>query len=230
MPMGIVVISCVRPSVHGLGFVYCIQSAWKKWPTIWHADVSRWLTLSIHGCLWILLLVHLSVCSFTAFFLRLGLGQRRAIVIIGRWLLPSLVDTGDICCHYWQHILVQNGVLYMYPATERLRHIVTLSLIGWAHTQNDPGDIMRYMYQKWLANYLKKKNFSKKHVWKQLPIKLLSTAHNANYLFSFFRRCRARVAATSWNAWGASATNSRDAGSCRKRVHPLTWGRCHGTN
>ena len=106
MPMGIVVISYVRPSVHGLGFVYCIQSAWKKWPTIWHADVSRWLTLSIHGCLWILLLVHLSVCSFTAFFLRLGLGQRRVVVIIGRWLLPSLVDTGDICCHYWQHILV----------------------------------------------------------------------------------------------------------------------------
>ena len=98
--------SSVRPTIHGLGFVYCIQSAWKKWPTIWHADVSRWLTLSIHGCLWILLLVHLSVCSFTAFFLRLGLGQRRAVVIIGRWLLPSLVDTGDICCHYWQHILV----------------------------------------------------------------------------------------------------------------------------
>ena len=63
--------SSVRPTIHGLGFVYCIQSASKKWPTIWHADVSRWLTLSIHGCLWILLLVclsvHLSVCSFTAF-------------------------------------------------------------------------------------------------------------------------------------------------------------------
>ena len=63
--------SSVRPTILGLGFVYCIQSAWKKWPTIWHADVSRWLTLSIHGCLWILLLVclsvHLSVCSFTAF-------------------------------------------------------------------------------------------------------------------------------------------------------------------
>ena len=63
--------SSVRPTIHGLGFVYCIQSAWKKLPTIWHADVSRWLTLSIHGCLWILLLVclsvHLSVCSFTAF-------------------------------------------------------------------------------------------------------------------------------------------------------------------
>ena len=60
--------SAVRPTIHGLGFVYCIQSAWKKWPTIWHADVSRWLTLSIHGCLWILLLVclsvHLSICPF----------------------------------------------------------------------------------------------------------------------------------------------------------------------
>ena len=53
--------SSVRPTIHGLGFVYCIQSAWKKWPAIWHADVSRWLTLSIHGCLWILLLVCLSV-------------------------------------------------------------------------------------------------------------------------------------------------------------------------
>ena len=87
----------VRPTIHGLGFVYCIQNAWKKWPTIWHADVSRWLTLSIHGCLWILLLVCLSV--------HLSI---RAVVIIGRWLLPSLVDTGDICCHYWQHILVDN--------------------------------------------------------------------------------------------------------------------------
>ena len=43
---------------------------------------------------------------FSFFFLRLGLGQRRAVVIIGRWLLPSIADTGDICCHYWQHILV----------------------------------------------------------------------------------------------------------------------------
>ena len=31
------------------------------------------------------------------------------VVIIGRWLLPSLVDMGDICCHYWQLILVVPG-------------------------------------------------------------------------------------------------------------------------
>ena len=105
--------SSVRPTIHGLGFVYCIQIAWKKWPTIWHADISRWLTLSIHGCLWILLLVclsaHLSVCSLTLRLRHFQVAvhlQRRGVVIIGRWLLPSLVDTGDICCHYWQHILV----------------------------------------------------------------------------------------------------------------------------
>ena len=32
------------------------------------------------------------------------------VVIIGRWLLPSLVDMGDICCHYWQLILVVVGI------------------------------------------------------------------------------------------------------------------------
>ena len=66
MPMGIVVISCVRPSVQpSMGLGLCI--AYKAFGR----NVSRWLTLSIHGCLWILLLVclsvHLSVCSFTAF-------------------------------------------------------------------------------------------------------------------------------------------------------------------
>ena len=101
--------SSMCPTVHGLGFVHCGQIAWKKWPTNWHAHVSRWLMLSCHWQLWVLLPMsnHFGFFFFFAFFfLRLGLGQRRAVVIIGRWLLPSLVDTGDICCHYWQHILV----------------------------------------------------------------------------------------------------------------------------
>ena len=29
-------------------------------------------------------------------------------------------------------------ILYMHPANERRRYIVTSSLIGWAHVQNDP--------------------------------------------------------------------------------------------
>ena len=104
--------SSMCPTVHGLGFVHCGQIAWKKWPTNWHAHVSRWLMLSCHWQLWVLLPMsnHLGF-----FFLRLGLGQRRAVVIIGRWLLPSLVDTGDICCHYWQHILVPFGLWHQIP-------------------------------------------------------------------------------------------------------------------
>ena len=58
MLKGILVMSCIRPCVqlfHGLGFVHCRQIAWKKWPTNWHAHVSRWLMLSCHWQLWVLL-------------------------------------------------------------------------------------------------------------------------------------------------------------------------------
>ena len=58
----------------------------------WHAHVSRWLMLSCHWQLWVLLPMCLFDCLLVFSF-------------VGRWLLPSLVDTGDICCHYWQHIL-----------------------------------------------------------------------------------------------------------------------------
>ena len=85
--------SSMCPTVHGLGFVHCGQIAWKKWPTNWHAHVSRWLMLSCHWQLWVLLPMCLFDCLLVFSF-------------VGRWLLPSLVDTGDICCHYRQHILV----------------------------------------------------------------------------------------------------------------------------
>ena len=85
--------SSMCPTVHGLGFVHCGQIAWKKWPTNWHAHVSRWLVLSCHWQLWVLLPMCLFDCLLVFSF-------------VGRWLLPSFVDTGDICCHYWQHILV----------------------------------------------------------------------------------------------------------------------------
>ena len=47
------------------------------------------------------------------------------VVIIGRWLLPSLVDTGDICCHYWQLILVLYPFQCMIfqPGTRSLYYI-----------------------------------------------------------------------------------------------------------
>ena len=138
MLMDIVVGLSVRPSVRL--FVYgifrwlciCWQITWNKWHKIWHADVSPSLiSLSQHWCwtiwvFWVFLLFF-----FIFFFLRLGLGQRRAVVIIGRWLLPSLVDTGDICCHYWQHILVISVVVsWVWIAISSFAHIE-----GWTECQ-----------------------------------------------------------------------------------------------
>ena len=91
MLKGILVMSCICPCVQlFMGMALCI------------ADKS----LGRNGQQIGMLMYPDDLCFFFIFFLRLGLGQRRAVVIIGRWLLPSLVDTGVICCHYWQHILV----------------------------------------------------------------------------------------------------------------------------
>ena len=110
MPMGIVVISCVRPSVQpsmGLGLCIAYKALGRnglQFGMLMYPDGLHSAFMDAYGyCCW-------SVCPSICPFVRLGLGQRRAVVIIGRWLLPSLVDTGDICCHYWQHILVQTGV------------------------------------------------------------------------------------------------------------------------
>ena len=117
--------SFVRPTIHGLGFVYGIQSAWKKWPTIWHADVSRWLTLSIHGCLWILLLVclsvHLSVCSFTAFSggcafadkSLLGDGTVAITCGYGGYLLPLLAAHSSYYYHHHYIIIIITVLLLL---------------------------------------------------------------------------------------------------------------------
>ena len=101
MPMGIVVISCVRPSVQpSMGLGLCI--AYKALGR----NVSRWLTLSIHGCLWILLLVclsvHLSICSFTAFS---GSHYWEMAVAItcgyGGYLLPLLAAHSSFFSYNW---------------------------------------------------------------------------------------------------------------------------------
>ena len=93
MLKGILVMSCIPPCVQlFMGLALCIADK----------------LLGRNGQQIGMLMYPDDLCFFFFFFffLRLGLGQRRVVVIIGRWLLPSLVDTGDICCHYWQHILV----------------------------------------------------------------------------------------------------------------------------
>ena len=73
-----------------------------------------------------------SVCPSICLFVRLRHFQvavhlqRRGVVIIGRWLLPSLVDTGDICCHYWQHILVIIGMTEIILNFNRISKIKKL--------------------------------------------------------------------------------------------------------
>ena len=118
MPMGIVVISFIHPSVQpsmGLGLCIAYKALGRnglQFGMLMYPDGLHSAFMDAYGyCCW-------SVCPSICPFVRLrhfrwlciwlGLGQRRAVVIIGRWLLPSLVDTGDICCHYWQHILVDD--------------------------------------------------------------------------------------------------------------------------
>ena len=43
-------------------------------------------------------------------------------------VLPSLVDTGDICCHYWQHILVYSAVIIVLFVMAVSWYLLTPSL------------------------------------------------------------------------------------------------------
>ena len=67
MAMGIVFILCVRPSVQlsvSLDFdIACGYISWKKRSTFWHADVFRWLTLS----LWVSVRLFTTFLGFFAF-------------------------------------------------------------------------------------------------------------------------------------------------------------------
>ena len=57
------------------------------------------------------------------------------------------------CCYssvIWSNAFVYQGtagiILCIHPANERWRYNVTSSLIGWAHTQNDPWN---WVIQRW---------------------------------------------------------------------------------
>ena len=108
-----------------------------------------------------------SVCPSICPFVRLGLGQRRAVVIIGRWLLPSLVDTGDICCHYWQHILVDTFLLFLFlwrlcvdignsaGSYRELWYIFwSIHFLNIWHALNTYLIFYHFLYLKWLAVFV----------------------------------------------------------------------------
>ena len=54
------------------------------------------------------------------------------------WLVVSSLNLNVSHCHMcYTGCSCPGIILYMHLANERWRHIVTSSLIGWAHTQND---------------------------------------------------------------------------------------------
>ena len=56
-----------------------------------------------------------------------------------KWLLILSWHYTDNLSAYLLFTPDKSGIiLYMRPANERRRYILTSSLIGWAHTQNDP--------------------------------------------------------------------------------------------
>ena len=116
MSMDIVVISCIRPSVWPsmglIEFGYCEQIAWMKWSTFWHADVSRWLTLSLSMLMGII--VHLFVNPAIWVWVWFGLGG---------WLLPSLglrgISVAITDNTFWLHIWFYMGYKQITPTSGR---------------------------------------------------------------------------------------------------------------
>ena len=76
-------------------------------------------------------------------------------------------------------------VLFMRPASERRRYIVTSSLIGWVHTQNDPCEALRASEAKVSLIHIK---FPFEWVKTKFHIKILFLTMMWN-LYKFFMEC-----------------------------------------
>ena len=60
------------------------------------------------------------------------------------------ISLGSVIWHHRSWSSLAGIISCMRPTNERRRYIVTSSLIGWAHTQNDPCQVMAC----WLLAYL----------------------------------------------------------------------------
>ena len=71
-------------------------------------------------------------------------------------MTPGIV-IGNICAYYWRQQFIYivkydntSGIIFcVSPANERWRYIVTSSLIGWEHTQNDHYTHDKYLLLIW---------------------------------------------------------------------------------
>ena len=92
MPMGIVVISCVRLSIQlsvGLGFGVA-DKLLVRTSTFWHADVSRWVILRL-----------LTLMDITV---RLSIAPAIWVWVCWVWVWLGQgchTSPGDGCCHHW---------------------------------------------------------------------------------------------------------------------------------
>ena len=138
MPMGIVVISCVRPSVQpsmGLGLCIAYKALGRnglQFGMLMYPDGLHSAFMDAYGyCCW-------SVCPSICPFVRLRHFQVAVhLVRVGAkeggshyWEMAVAITCGygDICCHYWQHILVVFGTNFV-SSLAILQHISLLLTI-----------------------------------------------------------------------------------------------------
>ena len=113
IPMGIIVISCVHPSIQlsmSLGFGIADKSLGRKVYILACWCIQMTCLQFINAYRYYCPSVHLSGHLGSG----LGLGWASG----SGWLLPSL---RDICCHYWQHILVQSSLADRKLREQKLR-------------------------------------------------------------------------------------------------------------
>ena len=119
----------------GDGFWYCGQITWKKKSIIWHADVTRWLTLVRHQSRWVLLTFYASIRTSNRLWdwvevLRtncleemhadisrsLSLSSSTLMgIIISQFVHPAILSwvwgwARDGCCYHWGI----GGICYHY--------------------------------------------------------------------------------------------------------------------
>ena len=97
--------SSIHPTVHELGFWYCRQIAWRKKFTIWHADVTRWLTLSSSTLLGSIVhpSIRMSLCSphfRVSFYLLTNLLGTNGIIFNNKLVIPCLIDGFDTTANH----------------------------------------------------------------------------------------------------------------------------------
>ena len=81
--------------------------------------------------------MHLKMLSAKCWLFCRNLNMFKGFLKVQCWALD---------CHVSQHFMHPSAgiILYMHPANERRCYIVTSSLIGWVHTQNDPCSVPRH--------------------------------------------------------------------------------------